>query len=87
MLVVSMNSKRQRRPNVRLGEVGDVPAAFACGLGFKRWKYDPMNHKEDELNQNIGFVKERSSQFMDSDPGVSPRISADFQQNRENKRT
>ncbi|KAK4750773.1 hypothetical protein SAY87_004255 [Trapa incisa] len=26
----SMNQKRQRRPNVRLGEVGDAPAAFAC---------------------------------------------------------
>ncbi|KAJ7978782.1 Sterile alpha motif domain-containing protein [Quillaja saponaria] len=45
MLVVSMNSKRQRRPNVRFGEIGDISASFACrfsqkteeNLGPKSW--------------------------------------------------
>lgn len=90
MLVLSMNSKRQRRPNVRLGEIGDVSAAFACGvsqrteekLGHKRWKHDFVNPQEFEHNpiSICGFSK-----FTASEPGVSPRISADLQQNRENK--
>uniref|UniRef100_A0A5B7ACN0 SAM domain-containing protein n=1 Tax=Davidia involucrata TaxID=16924 RepID=A0A5B7ACN0_DAVIN len=92
MLVLSMNSKRQRRPNVRLGEVGDVSAAFACGisqktrenLGQKGWKHDFLNPKESEYNPNCGFSQQMLSEFTVSDPGVSPRISADMQQNREN---
>ncbi|KAK9278655.1 hypothetical protein L1049_028228 [Liquidambar formosana] len=93
MLVLSMNSKRQRRPNVRLGEIGDVSAAFACGssqkiketLGNKRWKLDFGNSEGTEYNPICGFSKQRSSEFTVSDPSVSPRIAADMQQNRENK--
>lgn len=93
MLVVSMNAKRQRRPNVRLGEVGEVPAAFACGfpekprenLRTKRWKHDDVNPKETEFEHTNGFPKGRSFQLMDSNPEVSPRVSADFHQNSENK--
>ncbi|KAI4344004.1 hypothetical protein L6164_011282 [Bauhinia variegata] len=92
MLVVDMNSKRQRRPNVRLGEIGDLSAAFACGfpertqekLGPKRWKHDGINSKQIEPDQINGFSEERYSQLADSDPAVSPGCSADFQQNREN---
>ncbi|XP_022738750.1 uncharacterized protein LOC111291340 [Durio zibethinus] len=93
MLVLSMNSKRQRRPNVRLGEIGDVSAAFACGfsqktkesLVHKRWKPDFLNSQENELPTAVEFSKGNSPYFLISDPGVSPRISADLQQNRENK--
>lgn len=95
MLVVSMNTKRQRRPNVRLGEIGDVSAAFACGfsqgattrekLGHKRWKNDFVNSGEIEWNQVYGFSEKKDSEMTISDPGVSPRNSADSQQNRENK--
>ena len=88
MLVLSMSSKRQRRPNVRLGEIGDVSAAFACRfpqktegkLGHKRWRHDFVNPQEFENNFICGFSK-----FTASEPGISPRTSADLQQNRENK--
>ncbi|XWS51269.1 hypothetical protein CRYUN_Cryun12cG0162200 [Craigia yunnanensis] len=93
MLVLSMNSKRQRRPNVRLGEIGDISAAYARGfsqktkesLVHKRWKPDFVNPQENELATAVGFSEGRSPVFMISDPGVSPRILADLQQNRENK--
>lgn len=93
MLVLSMNSKRQRRPNVRLGEIGDVSAAFACGfsqksngnLGPKRWKPNYLNPNINEDNPNFGFFMQKSPECTVMDPGVSPRISADMQQNRENK--
>ncbi|KAI4335867.1 hypothetical protein L6164_014470 [Bauhinia variegata] len=94
MLVVNMNSKRQRRPNVRLGEIGDISAAFACGfpqktqekkLGSKRWKHDGMNSRQIEPHYINGFSEERSSQHTDSDPGVSRRSSADFQHKKENE--
>ncbi|GMI76766.1 hypothetical protein like AT3G48800 [Hibiscus trionum] len=93
MLVLSMNSKRQRRPNVRLGEIGDVSAAFACGfsqntrenLVQKRWKPDFTNSHEHELATTVEFSKGKSPDFLNSNPGISPRISADLQQNRENK--
>lgn len=94
MLVVSMNPKRQRRPNVRLGEIGDTSAAFACGFSkntkvksvHKRWKNDFANLVEAEHNPIIcGFSEQNSAEFTVSEPGVSPRISVDLQQNRENK--
>ncbi|XWS47905.1 hypothetical protein CRYUN_Cryun13aG0026100 [Craigia yunnanensis] len=93
MLVLSMNSKRQRRPNVRLGEIGDASAAFACGfsqktkesLVHKSWKPDFLNSQENELATAVEFSKGNSPDFLISYPGVSPRISADLQQNRENK--
>ncbi|XP_021287037.1 uncharacterized protein LOC110418590 [Herrania umbratica] len=93
MLVLSMNSKRQRRPNVRLGEIGDVSAAFACrfsqktkeSLGHKRWNPDFLNPQGNELTTVVGFSKEESPDFLISGSGVSPRMSADLQQNRENK--
>lgn len=93
MLVLSMNPKRQRRPNVRLGEIGDVSAAFACGFSqnakeksvLKKWKTDFVNPVETEHNPICGFSSEqKSSEITISDPGVSPRSSVDLQQNREN---
>ncbi|KAK0586636.1 hypothetical protein LWI29_010009 [Acer saccharum] len=93
MLVLSMNSKRQRRRNVRLGEIGDASAAFACGfskrsngnLGPKRWKHEFVNPNINQDNPNFGFSKQKSPEFIFMDPSVSPKISADMQQNRENK--
>ncbi|KAK6921062.1 Sterile alpha motif domain [Dillenia turbinata] len=90
MLVLSMNSKRQRRPNVRLGEIGDFSAAFARGSSQRsgnnlvhkglNWKHDFVNTEYD-----CKFSAERSSEFAASDPGVSPKNTVDLQQNRENK--
>lgn len=92
MLVLSMNSKRQRRPNVRLGEIGDLSAAFACGAYKKskvgvrnrRWKHDFVYSNEDEGNF-FPEISQKSSEFTVSDPVVSPGLSLDLQQNIENK--
>ncbi|KAK6925163.1 Sterile alpha motif domain [Dillenia turbinata] len=90
MLVLSMNSKRQRRPNVRLGQIGDFSAAFACGSSQRSgdnllqkglsWKHEFVNTEYD-----CGFSAEGSSRFAVSDPEVSPKIAVDLRQNRENK--
>ncbi|XP_044476612.1 uncharacterized protein LOC123204118 [Mangifera indica] len=92
MLVLRMNSKRQRRPNVRLGEIGDVSAAFACGfsqgsnenLGQKRWKNDFVNPTGIDPNSIFDFSNQKSPEFTFMDFGVSHGITADFQQNIEN---
>ncbi|KAG4207539.1 hypothetical protein ERO13_A03G071500v2 [Gossypium hirsutum] len=85
MLALSVNSKRQRRPNVRLGEIGDVSAAFACvfsqkikeNLVHKTWKPDSLYSQHNELDTVVEF----------SSKGISPDffISADSQHNTENK--
>ena len=88
-----MNSKRQRRPNVRLGEIGNASASFACGfshktkesLVHKRWKPDFLNSQENKLATAVEFSKGNSPGFLISDLGVCSRISADLQQNRESK--
>lgn len=82
-----MNPKRQRRPNVRLGEVGDVSAAFACGfsqktkqiLGFEAYKDDCMSADGTEQNP-----QQTPLEFLVPEAGVSPRISDDLLHNREN---
>ncbi|XP_050220911.1 uncharacterized protein LOC126671218 [Mercurialis annua] len=83
-----MNSKRQRRPNVRLGEVGDVPAAFACGFSHKTkqnlaHRNDVLNPIENEHNQ---IAMQDAPEFLVLAPSLSPspRVSADSDQNREN---
>ncbi|OAY47450.1 hypothetical protein MANES_06G080500v8 [Manihot esculenta] len=93
MLVLSMNSKRQRRPNVRLGEIGDVPAAFACGfyqkteenLGHKSYEIDVLNPNDSAHSHLYGFAMQNSPECVVLGPGVSPRIPVDSPQNRENK--
>ncbi|KAJ9140587.1 hypothetical protein P3X46_031219 [Hevea brasiliensis] len=82
MLVLSMNSKRRKRPNVRLGEIGDVPVAFACGfsqktkenLGHKNYENDVLNPNETAQSYIYGFAMQTSPQFVVLGPG-----------NRENK--
>ncbi|XP_002514600.2 uncharacterized protein LOC8264676 [Ricinus communis] len=93
MLVLSMNSKRQRRPNVRLGEIGHIPAAFASGfphrtkenLEHKSYENDVLNPNEGEHDHLYGFTMQAPPDFVVLGPGVSPSISADLLQNRENK--
>ncbi|KDP31391.1 hypothetical protein JCGZ_11767 [Jatropha curcas] len=88
-----MNSKRQRRSNVRLGEIGDIPAAFACrfsqktkeNLGRKSSESDVLNPNDTQQSHIYGFAMQTSPEFVVLGPGVSSRISADLQQNRENK--
>ncbi|KAJ4974008.1 hypothetical protein NE237_007182 [Protea cynaroides] len=86
MSVVRTGSKRQRRPNVRLGEIGDVSAAFChkaeVNSGENRWKHES---KETALNPSCVFSGEMSSGFMVSDPCVSPESLADTLHNRENR--
>ncbi|XP_038687115.1 uncharacterized protein LOC119986569 isoform X2 [Tripterygium wilfordii] len=93
MLAENMNSKRQRRPNVRLGEIGDFSAAFACNfsqktkgnLGYKRWRLDSVNPRGREHNATCGFLEEKPCESLISERNVSAWVSDDLQQNRENK--
>ncbi|XP_027121718.1 uncharacterized protein [Coffea arabica] len=90
MVIFSVNSKRIRRPNVRLWEIGDLPAAFArasyhrsgASLGQKRWKRKFSDVGESEYLQ---FSTEKQPEHTILDPSVSPRIINDIQHNRENK--
>ncbi|MBA0805760.1 hypothetical protein Gohar_005251, partial [Gossypium harknessii] len=90
MLVLSINSKRQRYPNVRLRQRGDVSAAFACGfyqktkeiLVHKRWKPDFLNSQVNEPVTMDEFSKGKSPDFLNLDLGI---LLADLQLNRENK--
>ncbi|PPD73677.1 hypothetical protein GOBAR_DD29399 [Gossypium barbadense] len=90
MLVLSINSKRQRHPNVRLRERGDVFAAFSCGfsqktkeiLVHKRWKPDFLNSQVNEPVTMNEFSKGKSPDFLNLDLGF---LLADLQLNRENK--
>ncbi|OVA04888.1 Sterile alpha motif domain [Macleaya cordata] len=91
MLLLGMNSKRQRRPNVRLGEIGDVSAALSCvnsvrpkqNLEEKRYTYELENPRQTDFNPIVEYSMP-SSDFMVSEPGVSPNDLTDNLQNREN---
>ncbi|KAJ4959891.1 hypothetical protein NE237_019801 [Protea cynaroides] len=86
MLVLRTSSKRQRRPNVRLGEIGDRSVALShkakVNLEEKRWKYEP---KETVLVPNSWLSGQMSSGFMGLDPVISSKSSADALHNRENR--
>lgn len=82
MLVSPMESKGQRWPNVGLGELGDVSAAFNYGFSDMMmnnlWVYD-FNILEDSQNHLV------SSEFTVSDPALSSsRFLIDTQHNIEN---
>ncbi|KAM7278967.1 hypothetical protein ACFE04_006101 [Oxalis oulophora] len=62
MLVLDKNAKRQRRPNVRLGEVGDVPAAYACAFSHKRSK----NLGQKRLKSDFIFPTETKDATTDT---------------------
>ncbi|XP_043700334.1 uncharacterized protein LOC122651065 [Telopea speciosissima] len=88
MLVLRTSSKRQRRPNVRLGEIGDVSAASSHKAELNSeeelWKHES---EETALYPSCVFSGEMSSGFMVSDPGawVSPKSLANGLHNRENR--
>lgn len=83
MLVLGLNTKRQRRPNVRLGEIGDVSPAFSSGsfliprvgLEEKRWGSEPNKSKET-LNPHDQVPKGRFDVRV-SGHYVSPRASTE----------
>lgn len=64
--MVGMNPKRQRRPNVRLGEIGDVSAAVLCGTSQRpienweetRWRAKPGSLKDLVRQRSLGFSSE-----------------------------
>ncbi|XP_008453318.2 uncharacterized protein LOC103494071 [Cucumis melo] len=95
MLVMNvMSSKRQRRPNVRLGEIGDISAAWACGfshstrekLAHKEWKHELDQSVDNEDNPIVfGELEPSSPKLTVSELGVSPQISTELQLNEENK--
>lgn len=95
MLVMNvMSSKRQRRPNVRLGEIGDISAAWACGfshstrekLAHKEWKHELDQTVENEDNPIVfGELEPSSPKLTVSELGVSPQISTELQLHEENK--
>ncbi|KAF2282918.1 hypothetical protein GH714_043235 [Hevea brasiliensis] len=63
-----VRSELEKRPNVRLGEIGDVPVAFACGfsqktkenLGHKNYENDVLNPNETAQKFSNGNSKECS---------------------------
>lgn len=81
-----MNLKRQRRPNVRLAEVGDVPAVVSLpykSKGYlvkKRWKLDDEN--PNGFNSVNGTSHLGSLNFVGFDPMV---VSAAMEHNIENE--
>lgn len=86
MVIFSMNSKRSRRANVRLWEIGDLSAAYACSiaqkskgkkLGQNQRRSAPYFVQKSEFLQSSGRKK--------SDYVVYPTILDDMLQNRENK--
>ncbi|KAI3766966.1 hypothetical protein L2E82_17047 [Cichorium intybus] len=88
MLMSHMESKGQRWPNVRLGDIGDVSTAFNYGISDMMmnnlWVYD-LNILEEPQNDNIsGFPEQVSSEFTVSDPSLSSKFLVDMQQNIEN---
>lgn len=88
MLASHMESKGQRWPNVRLGDIGDVSTVFNYGISDMMmnnlWVYD-LNILEDPQNDHIsGFPEQASSEFTVSDPSLSSKFVVDMQQNIEN---
>uniref|UniRef100_A0A7N0T1F9 SAM domain-containing protein n=2 Tax=Kalanchoe fedtschenkoi TaxID=63787 RepID=A0A7N0T1F9_KALFE len=97
MLTMSMNSKRERRPNVRLEEIGDLPAAvsfvhkvrgdlrqngWGCGVGDENTCANAAGY-----NFDLGFYNRAIQGFacLGSVKVENSSTSADMQQNIENK--
>lgn len=79
-----MDSKRERRPNVRLGEVGDFPAAFACVFSHK-YKANPIRKRrncgfeslDEPGNSSVVSKETLLEESLDLDRAVLPRILVD----------
>uniref|UniRef100_A0A7N0V0R7 SAM domain-containing protein n=1 Tax=Kalanchoe fedtschenkoi TaxID=63787 RepID=A0A7N0V0R7_KALFE len=84
MLTVSMNSKRERRPNVRLEEIGDLPAA----VSFVHKVRGGENTCADAVGSNfdLGFYNRAIRAFacLDSVTAENSSTSADMQEHIEN---
>ncbi|XP_026386545.1 ankyrin repeat and SAM domain-containing protein 3-like [Papaver somniferum] len=82
MLLLGMNSKRQRRPNVRLNEIGDVSAAVSSFTSSHRPNQNlEENYPGQSFYDPIYGYPIPSSEFMEMDHGPAQN---DTQQNREN---
>lgn len=87
---MNLNRKRIRRPNVRLWEIGDLSAAFACNIshrnkeivGQNQWTADPYSAQESEYLHSSG---QKKSEYCVSGQVVSPKMMVDVMQNSENK--
>lgn len=86
MVILSMNSKRSRRENVRLWEIGDLSAAFACTIS-KRNKGKKLGQNQRRSAPNFVEKSEhlQSSGRKKSDYVVYPTNLDDMLQSRENK--
>ncbi|CAH1422379.1 unnamed protein product [Lactuca virosa] len=91
MLASHMESKGQRWPNVRLGDIGDLSTAFNYGISDMMmnnlWVYDLNILEEPQTDQISGFPEQASSEFTVSDhPNLSSKfvVNNDIQQNIEN---
>ncbi|CAI9113378.1 OLC1v1013965C1 [Oldenlandia corymbosa var. corymbosa] len=90
MVVFSMNSKRIRRPSVRLWEVGDLSAAFTCGISKlnngntrrKKWKSEFSDKAEESKCLHIPKLKQFESTNLD--PSKSAGIFGNGEHNIEN---
>lgn len=78
MLILRMDSKRERRPNVRLGEVGDFPAAFACVFSH-RYEANSIRKRRNRVVDpgKRSVSKEAPPESLGLDRAVSPGISVD----------
>ncbi|KAK1422285.1 hypothetical protein QVD17_25286 [Tagetes erecta] len=92
MLMSHIDSNGQRWGNgadVRLGDFGDISAAFNYGFSDMMmnnlWVYDFNNLEEPQNFQISGFPVQESCEYAVSDPALlSSRLSVDTQYNREN---
>ncbi|KAL4584147.1 hypothetical protein LXL04_008738 [Taraxacum kok-saghyz] len=88
MLMSHMESKGQRWPSVRLGDIGDVSSAFNYGISDimmnNLWAYDLSLLEEPQNDHISGFPEQASSEFTVSDPTLSSNFVVDIQQNIEN---
>nr|XP_043617065.1 ankyrin repeat and SAM domain-containing protein 6-like [Erigeron canadensis] len=90
MLLSHMETKGQRWPNVRLGEIGDVSTAYNYGLPDMMmnnlWSVYDFNILQEPQNDHIyGFPEQGSSEFTVSDAALSSsRFLLDMEQSRGN---
>lgn len=92
MLILRMDSKRERRPNVRLGEVGDFPAAFACVFShrceagsIRKRRNRGFSRLELDEPEKRPVSEETRPESLDLDRAVSPGVLVDPLQCREDE--
>ena len=80
-LVSPHGTKRQRRPSVRLGEIGDQPAAFMTERRHKKETIDPSaaftterRNKKETADQSAFFLTERRMKQTIDQPSFPAEI-------------